>query len=80
MTWEASVFKIHFTMEDLVDSRSAHTSDRGLERLLFLYALNRGVFTNTLSRRCLSTVTRQSEIDPFLEVVEGFLREIANSA
>ena len=80
VTGEASVFKIHFTMEDLVDSRSAHTSNRGLERLLFLYGLNRGVFTNTLSRGCLSTVTHQAEIDLFLEVVEGFLREIANSA
>ncbi len=79
VTGEASLFKIHFTREEVYDSRSAHTSDRAMERLLFLYALNRGVFTSTLARGCLSTVTRQEEIDPFLQVTEEFLREFSNS-
>ncbi|MEE8110644.1 MAG: aspartate aminotransferase family protein [bacterium] len=77
---EGSLFKIHFTREEVVDSRSAHTSNRDLERLLFLYALNRGVFINTLARGCLSTVTRQAEIDPLLEAAEAFFQEVADSA
>lgn len=77
VTGEGSLFKIHFTPVEVVDFRSAATSDRGLEHLLFLYCLNRGVFTNGLARGCLSTVTRQGEIDPLLEAAEGFFREIS---
>ncbi len=79
VTGEASLFKFHFTDEPLRDSRAAHTSDRDLERLLFLYALNRGIFIHSLARGCLSTVTRQAEMDPFLEVAEGFFPEIVNT-
>ncbi|MFQ5914838.1 MAG: aspartate aminotransferase family protein [Nitrospinota bacterium] len=79
LTGEGSLFKLHFTAEEVVDSRSAHTSDRELERLMFLYALNRGVFINSLARGCLSTVTRQAEIDALLRVAEDFFREINTS-
>ncbi len=79
VTGEGSLFKIHFTEETLIDSRAAHTSDRNLERLFFLYALNRGVFINSLARGCLSTVTRQAEIDPLLEIGDNFFREIATT-
>ncbi|MBI2880934.1 MAG: aspartate aminotransferase family protein [Candidatus Tectomicrobia bacterium] len=80
VTGECSLFKLHFTGEEITDSRSAHTSNRELERLMFLYALNRGVFINTLARGCLSTVTQQPEIDRFLEVAEAFFRDLAGPA
>ena len=77
VTGEASLFKIHFTREDIVDSRAAHTSNKDLERLLFLYALNRGIFINGLARGCLSTASAQDHIDRLLKVVEEYVGEIA---
>jgi glutamate-1-semialdehyde 2,1-aminomutase len=77
VTGEASLFKVHFTAEEIVDYRSARTSNRDLERLMFLYALNLGVFINGLARGCLSTATTQGDVERFLDVAEAFFRDIA---
>lgn len=80
VTGEASLFKIHFTDQEIVDYRSAQTSNRELERLMFLFALNRGVFINTLARGCLSTATTRGDVDRLLEVAEAFFKEIDGAA
>lgn len=79
VTGVASQFGIHFKDGEIVDYRSAVTGKNNLlEKELFLYLLNHGIFCASTLRGALSTPMTEKEINAFLNSTEDFSRKIVS--
>jgi glutamate-1-semialdehyde 2,1-aminomutase len=77
VTGIGSLFKIHFSAAPVRDYRSAQQASQLLEKALFLFGLNRGLFLSPGGRCCLSTAMGDSELETVLATVEEFLAALA---
>jgi glutamate-1-semialdehyde 2,1-aminomutase len=77
VTGIGSLFKIHFSAAPVRDYRSAQQASQLLEKALFLFGLNRGLFLSPGGRCCLSTAMGDSELETVLATVEEFLADLA---
>jgi glutamate-1-semialdehyde 2,1-aminomutase len=76
VTGAGSLFGIHWTAEPVTDYRSAARANKSLSYKFFLHALNRGIFFTTRGGGCLSMPMTDTEMGAFLDVLEGFLKNI----
>jgi glutamate-1-semialdehyde 2,1-aminomutase len=76
VTGAGSLFGIHWTAEPVTDYRSAARANKSLSYKFFLHALNHGIFFTTRGGGCLSMPMTDTELGAFLDVLEGFLKNI----
>ncbi len=86
VTGEGSLLNMHFTEKDVIDYRSASTSNVELCSLLYLSMLNHGIWIAPRLMSCISTPMSKKEIEAFLEVfrasfslIKPLIRKLAPS-
>lgn len=70
VTGTASLFKIFFTKEEVVDYRSSCRANRALERALFLALIPHGVFFSPFGAGCLSVPMTEDDGERFCRALE----------
>jgi len=75
-TGDGSLFGLHWTAEPVTDYRSSQRANKSLAYKFFLHALNNGIFFTTRGGGCLSIPMVDAELGAFLDVLEGFLKNI----
>jgi glutamate-1-semialdehyde 2,1-aminomutase len=70
---EGSLLNIHFTDKEVIDYRSASTSNVELSSLLYLSMLNHGIWIAPRLLSCISTPMARKEIVSFLEALRTSL-------
>jgi glutamate-1-semialdehyde 2,1-aminomutase len=77
VTGAGSLFGIHWSTEPVTDYRSSARANKSLSYKFFLHALNNGLFFTTRGGGCLSMPMTDTEMGAFLDVFEGFLKQIS---
>jgi len=73
VTRGGSLFNIHFTDREILNSRDLACADQGLLKQLFFSLLNRGIYIASRGYGCISTPMTEKEIDVFLEALKASL-------
>ncbi len=76
ITGIGSLRTVHFTGEPVRDYRSMATSHAGLQRLLHLGLINRGIFTAKRGMMAISTPMSEADIDTFVSAFADLLGKL----
>ena len=80
VTGLASLFKIHFTREPLVNYRVAAAADKALEHEMFLGLLNEGIQLGATCEGNVSTPMGEEEVDALVEAVRRVIQRMPHKA
>jgi len=75
VTQGGSLFNIHFTDREILNSRDVAHADHNLLREFFFSLLNRGIYIAPRGYGCISTPMTENEIDMLLETLRSSLIE-----
>ena len=73
VTGVGSLFNLHFTEEEVVDSRTARRGATEQARAVMLELLNEGIYLAPRGMGCISTPMTTAEVDALVEAVERVL-------
>ena len=76
ITGLASLFKVHFTSEEIVNYREAASSDKDLEHQVFLGMLNEGIQLGPSCEGNLSTPMGEEEVDAIVEAMSRVIQRV----
>ncbi len=76
VTGVASLFGIHFTDKEIVDYRSALSSDGDMTKALFTGLLNEGILIQTGGAGALNTLTTDEEVDALVDGIRRVVQRV----
>jgi len=76
ITGLASLFKVHFTTDEILNYRGAASSDKNLEHEVFLGMLNEGIQLGPSCEGNLSVPMGEEEVDALVEAMRRVVQRV----